>query len=202
MNIPVSILVPMLLTAAFFIAVARLTVYRPHYKLPQVIQFVRKLDVVELSDLFNADEEWALRNLSDPRQFRKIQRERIRLAFEYLQRLGHNADVIQSWAVDLYDEIGNKKRKDFTLQERLICELVEISTDLRIYNIVATAKVAAWVIFRMHLLPISRVPRVADLRGLGDMDVVKKYQSLIETTASLSETFGENYSRQIISALS
>jgi hypothetical protein len=202
LNIPVSIVIPLLLTAAFFIGVARFTVYRQHYKLPQVIQFVRKLDVVELSDLFNADEEWALRNVSDPREFRKIQRERIRLAFEYLQRLGHNADVIQSWAVDLYEEIGNKKAKDFTLQDRLICELVEISTDLRLYNIVATAKVAAWVVFRMHLLPISRVPRIADLRVLGDMDVVKTYQSLIETTASLSETFGENYSRQILSALS
>jgi len=97
---------------------------------------------------------------------------------------------------------ATKKPRTLRFKDRLICELVEISTDLRIYNIVATAKVAVWVIFRMHLLPISRVPRIADLRVLGDMDVVKRYQSLIETTASLSETFGENYSRQILSALS
>ena len=202
MNIPVTLLLPLLLFAAFFIVIARLTVYRAHYQLPQVIQFARKLDVFELAELLNPEEEWAIRNLNSPEEFRKVQRERIRLAFEYLRRLDHNAELIQTWAVDLRQEMENKQVEDFTLQDRLICELVEISTELRIYSFVATMKVAAWVIFRIHLLPISRVPRLADLRVIADMDVIKKYRALIETTALVSEAYGQSYPKQVLSALS
>src|SRR5258708_2344001 len=119
------------MAAVFFIAVARVTLYRPHYELPDVIRFVRKLDVTELSQLLDPDQEWALRNVYSIEAFRRVQRERIRLAFEYLRRLGHNAEVIQTWAVDLHEKLRSKRREDFTEQDYLICELVEVSTDLR-----------------------------------------------------------------------
>jgi hypothetical protein len=202
LNIPVALFLPIFVIALFFVVIAKETLYRPHYELPQVIHFVRNLNVVELAELLDPHEEWALRTLNSPDEFRKLQRERIRLAFEYLRRLGHNAEVIQSWAMDLRKGLHGKAPEDFTIQDRLVCELVELSTDLRIYNLVATVKVALWVVLRMHLWPMGHVPRISDLRTIGDLDVVKRYRSLVEAAATFTESYGEVYSRQLLDALS
>ena len=73
--------------------------------------------------------------------------------------------------------------------------------DLRIYNLVATLKIVSWVMLRMHLWPVRRVPRLPDLRVISDFDVVKKYRTFVETTACLSRTYGEEYCRQLLNAL-
>lgn len=202
LNIPLALLLPILIAAVFFIVVARFTLYRSHHELPDVVRFVRKLDLAELSELLNPDQEWAMRNLSGENNFRRLQRERIRLAFEYLRRLGHNAEVIQSWAVGLRENLNDKPRAEFTLHDHMICELVKVSTELRLYSLIARLKVASWLVLKVHLWPLHFIPRVADLRIIGQVDVLKHYRSLLEGTAWLSFKYGEKYSEQLLSPLS
>jgi hypothetical protein len=91
--------------AVFILSVARATIYRPHYRLGDVIRCVRKLEITDLSTLFDPAEEWALRTLTSERDFRAAQRERLHLALEYVRRVGHNAEIIQAWAGALYEVI-------------------------------------------------------------------------------------------------
>lgn len=202
LNIPLALLLPIVMVAVFFIAIARFTLHKSHPELPDVVRFVRKLDLAELSELLDPDQEWALRNLCGPQKFRCLQRERIRLAFEYLRRLGHNAEIIQSWAIDLRETLNDKPRRDFTLHDHMICELVKVSTDLRFYSFMARVKVALWLFFKVHLWPLQFIPRVADLRIIGKVDVLKHYRGLLEGTAWLSLEYGEKYSAQLLNPLS
>lgn len=193
-----TLLIPLVVAAFFFLGVLRMTVYRSCYSLPEVILFVRKLDVAELAKLLDPNEEWALRNLYSKKEFRRIQRERMRLAIEYLRRVGHNAEVIQTWATALHEKI--KHKTDFNQQDILIYELVEQSTELRICNAVALAKVSFWLIFLSHLWPLRYVPRIPNLRRTGEVDVVGKYKTLIEISTSLSRTYGQRYYEDLVSA--
>jgi hypothetical protein len=131
--------------------------------------------------------------LSPCRSSATLQRERLRLAYEYLRRISHNAEVIQTWVVKLYEHIKYKTREEFTEQDYLIWELVEVSTELRVYTVFALMRVLGWMVFRVDLWPAKAVPRLTGLRVMGGVDVVKKYEPLIAVTTSLSRTYGQTY---------
>lgn len=195
-----SLFVPLLLAGLFFLVVAKLTLFRSRYELSDVILFVRKLEVEDLAKLLDPGEEWVSRNLYSEKEFRKLQRERMRLAIEYLRRVGHNAEVIQTWATSLYEKIKYKTDIDFTRQDFLVCELVDLSTELRICNAAALLKATFWLVFLSHLWPLKFIPRMTELRTTGEVDVVKKYRMLIEISTALSLTFGERYCEELTAA--
>lgn len=193
---------PILLGLAFFVAVARATLYRPRYhRVEDVIRFARKLGVSELEALTDAGEEWGLRNLASRREFRSLQRQRYRLVYEYLKRLSHNAAVVQLWGAELYEDIRFKSRELLTEQDYLIWEMVELSTELRMYSLTALVRVWLWIVLRMHSWPLRWTPRISGLRVIGNMDIVTKYRELIRITSTLARTYGENYHHEIIAAL-
>jgi hypothetical protein len=198
---PFSLLLPLLLAAAFLVVVARATLYRPHYSLKEVIRSVRKLEVADLSSLFDPAEEWGLRTLCSKKEFQAAQRERLHLALEYLRRVGHNAEIIQTWAGALYENIRCKPRENFTPRDYLIWEVLEVATEVRICQAAAMLKISLWVLFRAQLWPMWVVPRLPTLRMLGEADLVKKYQILVEGSTSLSRTYGQEYYEQLSIAL-
>ncbi len=197
-----SVILPVLLGVVFFIAVLRATIYRPKYtRIDDVISFGRKLTVAELEAVMDPGLEWELRNLVPPSEFRVCQRERIRLVREYLQRVAHNAEVIQLWAMNVYETIKDKSKESFTAEDYLVEAVVELSTELRIYGVVALLKISPWIIFRLHLLPLRWIPRVSDLRMIGSTNVISKYTELIEATSVLAgRMYGAAYQNQITAA--
>lgn len=196
-----ALLIPLLMAAALFALLLRTTLYRTRYTLPDVILFVRKVEVFEMARLLDPAEEWALRTLCTKKEFREKQLERMRLAFEYLKRMGHNAEVIQIWATALQEGLRRKAREDYTIQDMLTCELVEIATELRICHLGAWIKVASWLFLRCHLWPVRFVPRIPGLRVVCEQDIVKKYRALIDISTSLSRMYGEQYYEQLSAAL-
>jgi hypothetical protein len=195
-----ALLFPLLLAAVFFLAMAKLVLFRTHYDLPKVILFVRKLDMAEFAKLLDPEEEWILRNLCSDKEFRKVQRERMRLAIEYLRRVGHNAEVIQAWTTTLYQQIKSKPKAEFSEQDYLVCELVKLSTELRVCNAAALMKATFCLLFLSHLWPLKFIPRVTDLRRSGQVDMVGKYRTLVEISTSLSRTYGQKYYEELMSA--
>src|SRR5579859_7490526 len=195
-----SVILPVLIGVVFFVAVLRVTIYRPRYtRIDDVISFARKLTAAELEAALDPGLEWELRNLATSAEFRTRQRERIRLVREYFRRVAHNAEVIQLWANNLYEEIKDKGRENYTEKDHLVSEIVAHSTELRMCGAVTLMKISPWIIFRLHLLPLRWVPRVSDLRVLGNMNVVSKYTELIELTGLLAGcVYGKNYREQIL----
>jgi hypothetical protein len=192
---------PLVMAAAFIIVVARATVYRPRYRLEEVIRFVRKLEITDLAALFDPAEEWALRALSSERDFRAAQQQRLRLAREYLRRIGHNAEVIQTWVGALYENIRHKPREDFTSQDYLVWNVLELATEVRVCHLMAVTKISLWVLLRAHRWPAWLMPHVSKLRMIGEVDLVKKYRILVEDSTSLSSTYGRDYCEQLTAAL-
>ena len=202
MPLSLSLLFPILLVAAFFVSVVRAVFYQPRYRcLEDVILFMRKLGAAELDALTDAGKEWGLRNLVSLHEFRTVQRERYRLAYEYLKRLAHNAAVIQAWGSEMYETIRFKSREAMTAQDLLVEEIVELSTELRLHSMVALVRITIWIVLQMHCWPLKWTPRLSDLRVIGGIDMVRKYQQLIQVTSTLARTYGEKYSDAIIATL-
>jgi len=197
-----SVLLPILMIAAFFVAVSRATLYKPGCpRLEEVILFARKLGISDLEALTDAGQEWGLRMSGSPHEFRAAQRGRYRLAYEYLKRLFHNTAVVQVWGSELYETIRFKGRETLTKQDYLIWEMVQLSTELRMYSMVALAKVWFWIALRMHLWPLNWTPQLKSLRIMGNVDIVGKYRELIRVASELASTYGEPYRDEIIAAL-
>ncbi|HKW19550.1 MAG TPA: hypothetical protein VJO35_18720 [Terriglobales bacterium] len=192
---------PSILGAATLAAMLRMIFYRPRCDLDQVIRFARKLDTSELSRLFDADEEWGMRTLCSEKEFRRLQRERMRLAFEYVQRIGHNAELIQTWAATLYEEIRLKPRDEITEQDYLVWQLLELAGELRVYHLCAMVRIRIWLLLYAHRWPRPWMPRVAVLGKDNTFDVVSEYGRLIELSGCLSRTYGDHYCRELLSAL-
>ena len=198
----ITLFLPILLGVIFFVAVARVTLYRPRYqRLEDVILFARKLGASELETLTDPGEEWSLRNLASRREYHVLQGQRYWLIYEYLKRLSHNAAVVQLWGAELYEGIRFKSRELLTEQDYLIWEMVELSTELRIYSMTALVQVWFWVILQMHRWPMRWTPRISGLRVIGNMDIVRKYRQLVLITSALAGTYGEKYHDEIIAAL-
>ncbi len=193
--------VPSIFAAAFLIFMFRTVFHRPQGDLDQVIRFARRLETSELSRLFSPDEEWGVRTLYSEKDLRRLQRERMRLAFEYVQRIGHNAELIQTWASTLYEEIRSKPRSEITERDYLVWQLLELASEIRVFNFCVNLQVRFWLIFGAHRWPRRWIPNVAALGRNRTFDIVSEYGRLIELSGCLSRTYGERYCRELLSAL-
>lgn len=179
----------------------RAVFHRPQGDLDQVIRFARKLGISELSRLFDPDEEWEVRTFYSAKDLRRLQRERMRLAFEYVQRIGHNAELIQTWAATLYDEIRSKPRSEITERDYLVWQLLELASEIRVYHLCVHLQVRFWLVFGAHRWPLRWFPNIASLGRAQTFDIVSEYGKLIELSGCLSRTYGERYCRELLSAL-
>src|SRR5689334_15863107 len=97
-----TVVAPILVSLAYFMALARALLYRPRYRrLQDVILFVRHLDMSHFEALVDSSEEWGIRNALPEQDFQELQKERIQLAFEYLRRMAHNSGVIRTWLIEV-----------------------------------------------------------------------------------------------------
>lgn len=192
---------PSVVGALFLIFMFRTVFHRPRGGLEQVIRFARKLDVSALARLLDPDEEWGMRTLCSEREFRQVQQERMRLALEYLQRIGHNAELIQTWAATVYEEVQWKAREEVTEQDYLVWQLLDLATEMRVYHLCAIVRIRLWLLLAAHRWPRGLMPRVAVLRQGGTFNLVSEYARLIELSGCLSRAYGERYCRELLTAL-
>lgn len=194
---------PLLSAAVLLIAVTRTAFRRSPYKrIDDAILFIRRLEVADVDALLDAGQEWRIRNLLSAEDFRGAQGRRLHLAQEYLRRVAHNAEVIQGWMAEEYEGIRHKTEEEFSPKDRLVQELLRVSTDLRLCSFAALVQVGVWKMLRLHLWPMRFVPRLPNLRVVCGFDVIGTYQKLRELTGSLSLAYGQGYYERMNAAFS
>jgi len=198
-----GLLFPFAFGIAFFVALVMATVYGPcAHDIDHVILRARKLDPSDLEMLLDAGAEWKLRQSLTILAFRAAQEDRIRLAREYLQRVGHNAGLIQFWIMpENQPLVEGKPREKYTERDSLVAEAFELAMELRLYSIGATVRIGAWLMLKMYRWPQMLIPRVPDLRVQCGVDVIKKYRRLTELAVILSARYGKNYQDQLVEVL-
>ncbi len=112
----------------------------------------RPVDIVAFRNLVDPAEKEYLRERLGPRQFRTIQRERLRAALEYTKRVSENAVILS--------QIGDAARTSADPQVAQAGEqLVNTALRVRIYSLEALARLYAGIL--VPSVPLSH-PRVSD----------------------------------------
>jgi hypothetical protein len=189
----IALLLPAVYGIVLLVVVALTTVYRarPH-DIDHVILLARKLDPADLEMLLDAGAEWNLRRSLTPWAFRAAQEDRIRLVREYLQRVGHNAALIQLWVMPENQLLEGKAREKYTERDLLVVEAARLALELRLYSIAVSLRIWFWMLFRMYRWP-RLLPRVTDLRVQCGVNVIEKYRRLTELAVALSARYGKKY---------
>ena len=133
--------------------------------------------------------------------FRAAQEDRIRLAREYLQRVGHNAGLIQFWVMKDNQLLEGKPREKYTERDLLIAEAFELALELRLYSIVASLKIWFWIVLRMYRWPVILIPQVSNLRVQCGVNVIERYRRLTGLAVALSARYGKTYQDRLLEAL-
>jgi hypothetical protein len=187
-------LLPFLGALAVLSVIARYTVYRrPPGTLDDVALFVRQVDVLELAALLDPLVPQTLRKTLSDEAYRRELDTHIRLVREYLDRVNHNVRVIQNWVAGEYAHMSGKNAKDYTLQERLVVEALEVTTELRLYALAARAKLWIWGVLRIDRWPAQLLPRIPNLRILYGIELLANYRRLTEITRTLSRARGPGH---------
>jgi len=197
----IALLLPIVFGIVFLAVVALTTVYGPRgHDIDSVILLARKLDPSDLEMLLDAGAEWNLRRSLTPWAFRAAQEDRIRLVREYLQRVGHNAALIQLWVMQENQLLEGKAREEYTERDLLVVEAARLALELRLYSIAASLRIWFWMLLRMCRWPLL-LPRVTDLRVQCGVNVIEKYRRLTELAVALSARYGKKYHDQLLEAL-
>jgi hypothetical protein len=101
---------------------------------------IRSVDVEAFRNLVDPDEEEFLRSHLSPTEFRKIQRERLRAAIEYVNCAAHNASILLRLADD-----GRRSSDDATAEAAQ--RLADNALRLRLYALQAIPKLYLGMIF-------------------------------------------------------
>jgi len=197
-----GLLLPIVFGIAFFAAVVLATVYGPRvHDIDHVILLARKIDPSDLEMLLDAGTEWNLRRSLTIWAFRAAQEDRIRLAREYLQRVEHNARLIQLWVMKENQLLEGKPREEFTERDLLVIEALGLAIELRIYSFAASLRIWFWIALRMYRWPGMLFPRVTDLRVQFGVNVIEKYRRLTGLAVALSARYGKTYQDRLLEAL-
>jgi hypothetical protein len=198
----IALLLPVAFGIVFLAVVALTTVYGPRgHDIDNVILLARKLDPSDLEMLLDAGAEWSLRRSLTTWAFRVTQEDRIRLVREYLQRVGHNAELIQLWVTQENQLLEGKPHEEYTERDLLVVEAVRLALELRLYSIAASLRIWFWMLLRMYRWPRLLLPRVTDLRVQCGVDVIEKYRRLTELAVALSARYGKKYHDRLLEAL-
>jgi len=119
-----------------------------------------------------------------------------RLIREYLRRVAHNVEAIHLWIAGEYELIKDKDRSSYSEKDALVLEALQLAIDLRVYSLVACAKVWFWTVFRMYRWPALLFPTVTDLRVQCGVNVLAKYRRLTENSGSAKPNARQDVPRQ------
>lgn len=197
-----AMLVPAVYGIVLLAVVALTTVYgsRSH-DIDHVILLARKLDPSDLEMLLDAGAEWSLRRSLTSWAFRAAQEDRIRLVREYLQRVSHNAELIQLWVTHDNQLLEGKARAEYTERDLLVVEAAQLALELRLYSIAVSVRIWFWMMLLVYRWPRMLVPRVTDLRVQCGVNVIEKYRRLTELAVALSAQYGKKYQVRLFEAL-
>jgi len=164
-----------------------------------VIDMVRPVDERAFDDLLNKTKEDILRTNSSATGFKREQRARAWLLFEYVRRMAFNAVVILSWT---YAEQEKLRRPGMSKDERrtgIINDLVDAGPAFRLYALITLSKLS-WRIL-LDGLKIAPIRTIADLRLAEDSDGLDAYRRVANAAAALSATHGADAHRQLVALL-
>jgi hypothetical protein len=165
-----------------------------------LIAAVERVDVLELDGLLDETKEQNLRTGSSAKRFRQGQRSRARLLFEYLQRMSFNALLILSWSYAEQERVLSPGMPQDEENIRAVEELIRAGTELRIYAIVALAK----LLWRLLLdgLRIAPLRRIARLRYAAKIDGLDAHGRFATAAAKLGATEGNEALQRLAVLLS
>jgi hypothetical protein len=120
--------------------------------LSELRERTRPVDILAFRNLVDPVEKEFLRQRLEPRQFRTIQRERLRVAVEYTKRVSENAVILS--------QIGDAARTSADPHVSQAGEqLVNTALRVRIYSLETRARLYAAIV--LPSMPLSH-PRVSD----------------------------------------
>lgn len=186
----------------FGVPLALMSVYQPQYRqIEDVALFSRSLNIEDFGRITDPGEEWLLRNSTSQREFKIMQRQRMRLCAEYLSRVLHNSQVIQGWSEADHNLFNSRRSNPFDERVYLLWQLAETATEVRMYALIGRAKVGLWLLLRTDLLPVSLIPQLRAIRTAAGVDLVSQYQQLIDLAKKISQFYGPEWSEKIASVL-
>lgn len=194
--ISLAVLVPAL------VLVIRATVFKSRYSgIEDAVLFIRRLSVHELEQIMDPAAEWSLRRSSGSREFRRLQRRRMRLGAEYLARMAHNAEVVQGWSYSDHLVAVATRRNPADEKAYLLWELSKTATEVRISAQITRIEIAAWLLFRMYQLPLPLIPKLGAIRTAVGLDLLIEYQKMIDLARRVSQFYGPDWEERLNSAL-
>lgn len=184
------------------VPLARFTIYRPQFNgIEDVVSFARKLNVEDFERITDPAEEWFLRRSTSRREFRQIQRKKMRLCAEYLSRVSHNGELLQGWG---YHDHAISALKTVTPADEktyLLRQLSETATEVRIFAVVRRMKLKIWLLARADLLPAPLIPTLGPIRKTDGVDLLVAYQRMIDLAKRLSEFYGPDWAERMEAVL-
>jgi hypothetical protein len=187
---------------ALFALLAIVSLYEWIYRFSErtandVIPFLRNINLEELRNLFDASTERYLQMNLTPREFKKSQWKRCRLALQYVGDLAHNAKVFQEWGK--YERTRSRKTLDRN-SRRTGLELTIACAQCRICAVLVRLKLRSWLL-RMAVLPFVPAPTFASLPRLGSVEMVGFYEQIKTAAVALGEAYGQSYHDRLSHAL-
>lgn len=154
-----------------------------------VVPFLLRIDLNELSDLVDNLTEERLRYDLTPREFRREQLVRLRLLQEYTRRMRHNADILQEWG-----EYGFNRRR-YAEEDGIRSHSLDLIRSCRDFRYGARAiqlHLHLWFI-RMKFSPARPAPLLSLTRQIDhSFDLLFAYQGIRIAAEYLSLAYGED----------
>ena len=189
----------MIMMAALNTAIVRLaSVTSPPYitDLPDLYRHMNPERFLELLDSLMDD---ANRPVLSREQFCTMQRKRLVLVREYLQRLKHNTILMFqiAWEAKLREENKPADQRNAKHLQRFR-ELAESSLDLSFYAIAGLARIKFWLLVRTHPWWPMKPPRLAALKRIRKLDFVACYARYKEAVGDYGLIYGREFQEALI----
>lgn len=177
--VPLFLVVAALAAVVFLLRVAR-GQSAALENLEELPQRTQPVDLDAFRNLIDQAEEEYLRTQLPPREFRRLQRDRMRAALEYVERAAQNAAILV--------RLGEAARRSPEAEvAQAAQELVDNALRLRLYALLAEAKLRMRI-----LLPGAR---------LSSAPLLDRYQNLTDAVARLSRAQKPSFAGRISAAL-
>src|SRR5262249_52689303 len=184
------------------VPLARFTIYRRQYKrIEDVVSFARRLSIEDFERIIDPAEEWLLRRSMSHREFRHLQRQRMRLCWEYLSRVSHNCELLQGWSLHDHAVSASKVSNPADEKTYLLWDLSRTATEVRAFALVIRLKIGIWLLLRADLLPVPCIPRLGKIRATAGLDLLTTYQQVTDLAKKISQFYGPEWAERINSAL-
>lgn len=158
----------------------------------EVVALARFINHSELEDLGNNLIEENLRASLPSTRFRREQRKRALLLFEYVRRMAFNSWVLLSWAYQLQDRLESLPLPDSD-SRRSVADALAIGTSFRIHILMTLSKLFCRIL--LYRLRIGPAPKLADSLRVRKRSAISEYDALITVAIRLAGT--ENPEAQI-----